>query len=297
MPAALRSSVYFCTVFSVSLISLAFAQDENLFIYNGFVEAELHLDGAFIHSNELLNSSGHGMAFVISRSMDFSHAADGPYLGLFNFSNNGFDTNHIFAVELDTVKNPEFKDIDGDRVGIDVNSLISIKSAPATYFSDVTEQNISLDLIGRNAIQMWLDYSKAEKLLNVTVAPITIPKPSRPLLSESINLSQILSDFMYVGFSASTGLHVSDQYILGWSFNKSGHAQNLNISKLPSFPPLSPESRKTSQKPRQIIIVLAVAVVVVMITIGGVVYIVRKKKYEEVWEDWEREYGPQRFSY
>ncbi|KAL5817009.1 hypothetical protein ACOSQ3_025387 [Xanthoceras sorbifolium] len=54
MPAALRLSVYFCTVFSVSLISLAFAQDENLFIYNGFVEAELHLDGAFIHSNGLL---------------------------------------------------------------------------------------------------------------------------------------------------------------------------------------------------------------------------------------------------
>ena len=38
---------------------------------------------------------------------------------------------------------------------------------------------------------------------------------------------------MFVGFSAATGTVTSDHYILGWSFNKSGQAQSLDISKLP----------------------------------------------------------------
>ncbi|KAK0605295.1 hypothetical protein LWI29_025151 [Acer saccharum] len=45
------------------------------------------------------------------------------------------------------------------------------------------------------------------------------------------------------------------------------------------------------------IVVVVVAVVLVLITVGGAVYVVRKRKYEEVYEDWEREYSPHRFSY
>ena len=52
---------------------------------------------------------------------------------------------------------------------------------------------------------MWIDYNGAEKLLNVTLAPIKVPKPSRPLLSTSIDLSEIFLDTMYVGFSTATG--------------------------------------------------------------------------------------------
>ncbi|KAK0603144.1 hypothetical protein LWI29_001831 [Acer saccharum] len=37
--------------------------------------------------------------------------------------------------------------------------------------------------------------------------------------------------------------------------------------------------------------------VLVLITVGGAVYVVRKRKYEEVYEDWERDYSPHRFSY
>ena len=41
-----------------------------------------------------------------------------------------------------------------------------------------------------------------------------------------------------------------------------------------------------------------IAAVVVLITVAGVAaYILRRKKYEELQEDWEEEYGPHRFSY
>ncbi|XP_044504492.1 L-type lectin-domain containing receptor kinase I.8-like [Mangifera indica] len=237
--------------------------------------------------------SGQGMAFVISPTTDFSKAVATGYLGLFNISNNGHSTNHIFAVELDTVQSVEFEDINGNHVGIDVNSLTSVDSAPAAYFSDKEGKNESLDLASGNPTQIWIDYNGVEKLLNVTLAPIRIPKPKKPLLSKLIDLSEILLDSMYVGFSASTGTRESEHYILGWSFNETGQSQSLDISKLPSLPP----TRKASGKTDPLIIILPVAALVVLIIIGGAVYIVRKKKYEEVSEEWEKEYGPHRLSY
>ncbi|KAH7531121.1 hypothetical protein JRO89_XSUnG0019100 [Xanthoceras sorbifolium] len=246
---------------------------------------------------ELLNYSGHGMTFVISPSMDFSGATATAYLGLLNSSLNGLPTNHVLAVELDTVESPEFNDIDGNHVGIDINSLISNDSAPATYFSEESGKNKSLMLPSGEPIQIWIDYNGAENLLNVTIAPISIPKPSRPLLSKVVDLSQILLDSMYVGFTASTGAVKSYHYVLGWSFSRSGKTENLDITKLPSLPPPAPLPRNGSQKSEVMIIVVVVAVVLVLITVGAAVYTVRKKKYEEVYEDWEREYSPHRFSY
>jgi serine/threonine protein kinase len=326
----------------VSNIPLAFAQDENQFIYNGFKQAKLQLDGiAAIHGNGLLqltnisyrqrgnafyqfpikfnttsstlasslsfstnfvfamvpqmqNFGGHGIAFTISPTRDFTYATPSHYLGLFNSSNNGLPTNHILAIELDAAENPEFGDIDKNHVGIDVNGLKSVESASATYFSKEEGKNISLEFTSGNPMHLWIDYDEAEKLLNVTLAPTRIPKPNKPLLSTSIDLSQILLESMYVGFSASTGTLTSDQYILGWSFNKSGPAQSLEISRLPPVP----QQRKRKEKPSLVIMTSLVAVALVLIIVaGGAAYILRRKKYEELREDWEEEHGPHRFSY
>lgn len=337
--AALPRLVSFWFVFSVTLIFLASAQEENQFIYHGFKGSKLSLDGlAKIHSNGLLqltntsvlksghafypfpfkfnssstqslsfstsfvfamfpklpNYGGNGMAFFISPSTDFSEALAGSHLGIFNRSNNGQFTNHIFAIELDTVQSPDFEDIDSNHVGIDVNGLQSNKSASAAYFSDEKKEFERFVLESGKPIQIWIDYNGEEKLVNVTLAPVPNPKPSRPLLSTSIDLSQILLDSMYVGLSAATGTRVSDYYILGWSFNKSGPAQNLDISKLPPLPPPPPTPGK---KLNHTVIVSIVAAAVVLITIAAAVYFVKKKKYEEVYEDWEKEYSPHRFSY
>ncbi|GAV78301.1 Pkinase domain-containing protein/Lectin_legB domain-containing protein [Cephalotus follicularis] len=241
------------------------------------------------------NVSGHGIVFIIAPSMDFSQAFATQYLGLFNSSNNGLAANHVLAIELDTIRSPEFEDIDDNHVGIDVNSLESIKSAPASYFSNEERRNISLELISGDPIQVWIDYDAAEMLLNVTLAPIGIPTPNFPLLSTHINLSDIFLDTMYVGFSAATGAVASDHYILGWSFNRSGKAQSLEVSKLPTLP----DRQEAREEPGKSIIIIAlpVAASMLLIIIMGATYLFRRKKYEEVREEWEREYGPQRFSY
>nr|POE98060.1 l-type lectin-domain containing receptor kinase iv.2 [Quercus suber] len=45
------------------------------------------------------------------------------------------------------------------------------------------------------------------------------------------------------------------------------------------------------------IMVFLIAVTLELITVTGAAYIIRRKKYEEIREDWEREYGPHRFIY
>jgi hypothetical protein len=82
---------------------------------------------------------------------------------------------------------PDLQDIYKNHVGIDVNSLKSVDSARATYFSDQEGKNISLELMSGNTLHLWIDYDEKEKLLNVTLSPTNIPKPNQPLLSKSIN--------------------------------------------------------------------------------------------------------------
>ena len=188
-------------------------------------------DFVFAVVPEVKNLGGHGMAFTFSPSTDFTHALSNRFLGLFNDSNNGLSAYHILAIELDTVPESEFGDIT-KHVGIDVIGMKSVESAPAMYFSNKEGKNVSLDLMSGSPIHLWIDYDEAEKLVNVTLAPITIPKPNRPLLSTHVDLSQILLDSMYVGFSAATGILASYHCILGWSFNKSGPAKSLKVSSL-----------------------------------------------------------------
>nr|XP_023922353.1 L-type lectin-domain containing receptor kinase IV.1-like [Quercus suber]POE98068.1 l-type lectin-domain containing receptor kinase iv.2 [Quercus suber] len=242
---------------------------------------------------ETPSKGGHGIAFAISPSWKFTNVVASNYLGLLNASNNGLSTNHLLAIELDTIMGQEFQDKDNNHVGINVNSLKSIESATATYFSDQEGKNISMELLSGNPMHLWIDYNETEKLLNVTLAPAGITKPNRPLLSTPIDLSQYLLESMYVGFSAATGAVASDHYILGWSFNKSGQAQSLDVSKLPQ----PPQQRKSKDRQGQIIMILIIALVVVLILVTTAIFVLRRKKYAEILEDWESEYGPHRFSY
>ncbi|KAI8573915.1 hypothetical protein RHMOL_Rhmol01G0312800 [Rhododendron molle] len=239
---------------------------------------------------EIANLRAHGIAFAISPSMNFTQAVGSQYFGLLSSSNNGLPSNHLLAIEFDAIRNPEFNETNDNHVGIDVNSLVSNVSASVTYYSDTERINRTLELVSGSPMHVWIEYDGFENVLNVTLAPITSPKPDQSLLSTHINLSSILLDSMYVGFSAATGIISGNHYILGWSFNRSGKAQDLEISELPSLP----HRRKPGLGITMSVTIVAIGLT---ITIAGIFYMLRRKKYEEIREDWEREYGPHRFSY
>lgn len=77
---------------------------------NGTIAASFSATFVFAIISEHAQLSDHGLAFVVAPSSNLSAATGAQYLGLLNISNNGKASNHILAIELDTVLSPEFHD-------------------------------------------------------------------------------------------------------------------------------------------------------------------------------------------
>ncbi|KAK6942997.1 Legume lectin domain [Dillenia turbinata] len=239
---------------------------------------------------------GHGMAFVIAPNLGLRGGSAGESLGVFNRTNDGKSTNHIFAIEIDTSYSSAFNDTSDNHVGIDINSIISDATSLAGYYDDNNNGAFrNLSLFSGKAMQIWLEYDGSNKKIHVTLAPIKVAKPKIPLLSLARDLSPILDEFMYVGFSASTGsVLASHHYVLGWSFSISGQAQELSIFQLPRLPHIGPKKRSMVLS----IVLPVISVVMFVLVFTSLAFLIRRKrKFAEVVEDWEREYGPQRFKY
>ncbi|XP_042489879.1 L-type lectin-domain containing receptor kinase IV.1-like [Macadamia integrifolia] len=248
----------------------------------------------FAMFTQFTSIGGTAMAFVMAPSKKFPGASPAGYIGLFNITTVGNSSNHVIAVEMDTIKSPEFNDIDGNHVGIDINDLKSAQSAPASYFSDQENRYVNLTLFSGQAMQLWVEYSGPQKQLNVTLASIDVPKPTIPLLSLNIDLSPIVVDPMFVGFSSATHTFDVHNYVLGWSFKMNGKAKELTLSQLPKLPRFGPKKKSKMFSVGVPVIVVTLLLVFIFI----IQFIVKtKKKFAEVLEDWESEYRPHRFKY
>lgn len=233
---------------------------------------------------------GHGLAFTITPSKDFvKFALPSQYLGLLNATNLGNFSNHLLAVEFDTVQDFEFGDINDNHVGININSLVSNKSAKAAYFTDDFVGH-DINLKSGKRIVVWIDYDSSTNLLNVTISPSSL-KPKIPIISYHLDLSPIFQQNMYVGFSASTGLLASSHYVVGWSLKVNGIAKFLNLDSLPSF------SKPKENHPALIVLVLIIAIFVLISSIFLAICVIKKIKERDVIEDWEVDIGPHRYSY
>ncbi|XP_059306510.1 L-type lectin-domain containing receptor kinase IV.2-like [Lycium ferocissimum] len=208
---------------------------------------------------------GHGLAFVMEPTKGLPGGLPSHYIGLFSDKNNGNITNHVVAVEFDTILSREFEDINDNHVGININQMKSEVSKPAGYYVSNDRPFQNLTLISGQIMQAWVEYDAASKQIHVTLAPIAAAKPNTPLLSLSYDLSRIIKETMYIGFSSATGSVASSHYVLGWSFKINGMAAGLDISKLPKLPRIGP--KKVSR-------LLSIGLPVILVVIIFYVYIV-----------------------
>uniref|UniRef100_A0ACD5W2U2 Uncharacterized protein n=1 Tax=Avena sativa TaxID=4498 RepID=A0ACD5W2U2_AVESA len=238
--------------------------------------------------------SAHGMAFVVAASNNFSSALPGQLLGLTDIQNNGNDSNHFFAVELDTIQNKEYNDLNANHAGANVNGLTSLQSYYAGYFDDKDGNFRNLSLISRQAMQVWVDYDHKVAEITVAMAPVKLGRPVKPLFTATYNLTTVVTDVAYVGFSSATGTINVRHYVLGWSFAMNGPAPAIDIAKLPKLPRVGPKPRS-----KVLEIVLPIATGAFVLILGTIVVLVlrRRFRYAELREDWEVEFGPRRFAY
>ncbi|KAB1220342.1 L-type lectin-domain containing receptor kinase VIII.1 [Morella rubra] len=154
------------------------------------------------------SSIGGGLAFVISPD-DENVGNAGGFLGL--LAETGSPSGFV-AVEFDTLMDVEFKDINGNHVGLDLNSMVS------SQVGDLGA--IDIDLKSGDLVNAWIEYDGSTQLFNISVSYSNL-KPKEPLLSFILDLDQYVNDFMYVGFSGSTQGSTEIHSVEWWSFSSS----------------------------------------------------------------------------
>ena len=318
----LKLIFFLCLNFPTTLA----AGDDHRFIYSGFAGSDIIVNGlaevtpnGLLHltdgtaqlkgqafhptplhfRNQSLNSTVQSFSaafvFAIRSIAPGVSAHSNQFLGLLSRKQNfGNSSNHIFAVELDTVLSNDMLDADDNHVGIDINDLRSVKSHYAGYYDDTSGNFHNLTLASFEAMQVWVDYDGKRKQIDVTLAPLQLAKPKKPLVSTTYDLSTVLKDRSFVGFSSSTGILDSHHYVLGWSFGMSQPAPAIDINKLPKLPRIGPKPHS-----KLLEITLPVASATFVLALVTVIFLVirRKIRYAELREDWEVEFGPHRFSY
>lgn len=187
-------------------------------------------------------SFGDGLAFFLSPDNQ-TLGSPGGYLGLVNSSQ--LTKNKFVAIEFDTRLDPHFSDPSENHVGLDIESLNSIKAVDALLQG--------IDLKSGNSITAWIDYVNDKRNLTVSLSYSSF-KPEQPVLSVDIDLSDYLKDVMYVGFSASTEGSTELHLIENWSFSTFGFVparprsrpHNVSDSSVPVKPaiPVSSPSNK-----------------------------------------------------
>ncbi|KAE9599875.1 hypothetical protein Lal_00046345 [Lupinus albus] len=240
--------------------------------------------------------TGHGFAFIFTPSRGVNGTRPAEYLGLFNRTNQGNPHNHVFGVEFDSIRNEEFSDINGNHVGVNINSLSSSTSCEAGYWGGKDDKEFKVLKInsGQN-YQVWIEFMDSR--LNVTMARAGQKKPNVPLISNNINLSEVLLGETYVGFSAATGKILDSTKILAWSFSNSNFSigDALLTDNLPSF---VFHKGWFSRSPALVGGLISI-ICVLILGCGSVVLFIlcRGNKTTEELEEWELEYWPHRISF
>ncbi|GAB4833921.1 hypothetical protein Ancab_032168 [Ancistrocladus abbreviatus] len=177
---------------------------------------------------------GVGLAFVMLPNGFASNGYDGSSFGL----SYGLGQGKIrgFAVEFDTKIDAKYGDPNGNHVGIDVGSLVSVK------VTNVSKTKLVLN--SGEKLQCWIDYEPSSKRVEVRLSKLGAERPIVPLVSCPIDLLEIFKDEeLFFGLSASNANSTQICNVYSWSF------------KLRRFPywmhsqPLDPDLLSKDAKP------------------------------------------------
>ncbi|KAG0570133.1 hypothetical protein KC19_6G141200 [Ceratodon purpureus] len=201
---------------------------------------------------------GDGMAFTFLRSnSNFTDESFGASMCLIKEENDGKASNRLFAIEFDTFRNNWlYKDISDSHIGVNINSMTSVWSY------NLCGGNITncSSLCNGGSFTAWIDYGSSSQTLKVFLANGSsidnVQKPLTPLITASlpsavplaVPLADLVDDYMYVGFTGSTGAYSEVHEIQSWKFTSSGMPE-ADPPSPPIVPPIpTPHYSSTGKK-------------------------------------------------
>lgn len=168
----------------------------------------------------MYGENGDGLAFVMLPFGFHLDVFDGGVMGLLGERKTKF-----LAVEYDTFKNEKHGDVNGNHVGIDVDTPVSVK------VSNVSSINLVLN--GGEKLQTWIDYEASSKRFEVRLNKFGERRPVEPLLTYPIDLSKMWGDEdAVVGLSSSSGNSSQKCNVYAWSFKSRSMPQWMHSEPL-----------------------------------------------------------------
>ncbi|KAK2376326.1 non-specific serine/threonine protein kinase [Trifolium repens] len=221
---------------------------------------------------------GSGLTFIIVPD-EFTVGRPGPWLGMLNDAcENDYKA---VAIEFDTRKNPEFGDPNDNHVGINLGSIVSTK------IINVSDVGVSLkDGFVHHA---WIDYDGSRRRIDIRLGLANEEVyPIKPIFSEFMDLSPYLNEYMFVGFSASTGNHTQIHNILSWNFTSNSQAflrypssetcqGKIMLENTTETTAATDKKSNRNETPRSFLIFVA-AVVLALVVLVGFYFISRHRR-------------------
>ncbi|MCO5606284.1 hypothetical protein L7F22_060471 [Adiantum nelumboides] len=163
---------------------------------------------------------GSGLVFFIANYDKAPEKSYGRYLGM--VSRTTLNAHRFFAVEFDTHITKDFSDVSGSHIAINVNSLKSLAVADTSPNTTNPQYYPRLFLYNNYTFTAWIEYNSSTNLIQVWATnSSTSQRPSTTCVNLTYDLSDVFSDTMFVGFSATN--NVSDNGMEGhtlfsWTF-------------------------------------------------------------------------------
>ncbi|TVU09208.1 hypothetical protein EJB05_42656, partial [Eragrostis curvula] len=200
--------------------------------------------------------SADGMAFFLGKHpAGVPPGSYGKNLGLFNRSTNrgASGDDRVVAVEFDTYRNEEWEE-DGNHVGIDVNSIVSVASVSPdkslksgeTLAAEVSYDNGTQVL----AVALWMGGGAAYRV------------------NHTVDMRRSLPCEVAVGFSAATGGIIEVHRLLSWSFSSSLASKDADIVTAPGAEAPAISSKKQPKAHSTIAVSAATSFVVICAFVG-----------------------------
>lgn len=159
------------------------------------------------------NSSyqGDGMAFLIVPD-NYTVGSSGEQLGIFTPAHGG-PNDRTFAVEFDTWQNSDVHDPNGNHIGLDATNISS--------FAYNNASNVGIQLNDGQVATAWIKYDGTLQNLQVRIS-VDSMEPVEPLIDVNVSFVSMFNEYMYVGFSGSTGLSNEAHTLMSWTFSSWG---------------------------------------------------------------------------